>query len=114
MDKYSIYIHTYIHTYPCTQVRMYAHVYILYSTFLRAKNFVNGLEKEVRENYFHESTLVSSLQSVICVTIEFLLIFGEIIFMEVPKSTKKFAALEKGTIQYINVYVHECNMYLLF
>ena len=33
----------------------------------------------------HESTLVSSLQSAIRVTIEFLLVFGETNFMEVPK-----------------------------
>ena len=53
--------------------------------FLRATNFVNGLKKKVRRNCFHESTLVSSLQSAICVMIEFLLIFSETNFMEVPK-----------------------------
>ena len=47
--------------------------------FSRATNFTNG------GSYFHESILVSSLQSAICVTIEFPLIFGEIKFVEVPK-----------------------------
>ena len=44
----------------------------------------------------------SSLQSTICVTIEFLLIFGETNFMEVPKILKirKFLALKKGTPWY--------------
>ena len=45
-------------------------------------------EWEVRGNHFHKSTLVSSLQSAICVTIEFLLIFGETNFMQVPKIHK--------------------------
>ena len=40
---------------------------------------------EVRGKHFHESTLVSSLQSAIHVTIEFPLIFGETNFVEVPK-----------------------------
>ena len=40
---------------------------------------------EVQGNHFHESTLVSSLQSAIHVTIEVLLILGEKNFMEVPK-----------------------------
>ena len=53
--------------------------------FLRATNFVNGLKKKVRRNYFHESTLVSSLQSAICVMIEFSLIFSETNYMEVSK-----------------------------
>ena len=38
-----------------------------------------------KRKYFHESTLVSSLQFAIHVTIEFLLIFGETNFVEVPK-----------------------------
>ena len=41
-------------------------------------------EWEVRGNHFHESTLVSSIQSAIRVTIAFLLIFGETNFVEVP------------------------------
>ena len=54
--------------------------------FSRATNFVNGLyKKEVRDNCFHESTLMSSLHSAISVTIEFLLIFGETNFVKVPK-----------------------------
>ena len=50
--------------------------------FLRATIFVNKLKKEVRGNYIHESTLVSSLQSAIRVTIKFLLIFDETNFVE--------------------------------
>ena len=42
-------------------------------------------EWKARENNFHESTLVPSLRSAICVTIEFLLIFSETNFVEVPK-----------------------------
>ena len=44
-----------------------------------------------------KSALMSSLQSVICVTIEFLLTFSETNFMELPKATKfvKFVALKK-------------------
>ena len=53
--------------------------------FSRATYFVNGLKHEVWGNYFYESTLVSSLQSAIHVTIEFPLIFGETNFEEVPK-----------------------------
>ena len=56
--------------------------------FSRATNFVNGLRKEVQGNYFHEFTLVPSLQSVIHVTIEFPLIIGETNFMEVPEIHK--------------------------
>ena len=80
------------------------HSLLLYhrATSLRATSFGNGLKKEVRRNYFHESTLVSSVQSTICVTIEFLLIFDEANFMEVPISMKptKFVALEKGLSQH--------------
>ena len=64
---------------------MYEHLHvILYrrAPFLSATNSVNGLKKEVRENYFHESTLGSSLQSAILVTIEFLLIFSEMNFVK--------------------------------
>ena len=53
--------------------------------FSRATNFANGLKKEVQGNYYHKSTLISSLQSAIHVTIEFPLIFGETNFVEVPK-----------------------------
>ena len=42
-------------------------------------------EWEVRENHFDESTFVFPLQSAICVMIEFPLIFGKTIFVEVPK-----------------------------
>ena len=56
----------------------------------------------MQANYFYESTLVSSLQFAIHVTIEFLLTFGEINFVEVPTSTK-FVALNKGVLQYISV-----------
>ena len=74
-------------------------------SFSRATNFANQLKKEIRGNYFHESTLVSSLLTAICVTIEFPLIFGETNFVQVPKSTKsvKFVALKKAP--YPNVYV---------
>ena len=53
--------------------------------FSRATNFTNELKMEVRGNYFHEFTLVFSLQSAIHVTVEFSLIFGETNFVEVPK-----------------------------
>ena len=52
---------------------------------MRATNFANELKNKVRGNCFHASTLVSSLQSEIHVTIEFLLIFGEANFVEVSK-----------------------------
>ena len=55
------------------------------TSFSRATNFANGLKKEVRGNYFHDSILVSSLQSAICVMIEFPLIFSEKKFVEVSK-----------------------------
>ena len=42
-------------------------------------------EWEVQGSHFHESTLLSSLQSAIRVTIEFSLIFGETNFLEGPK-----------------------------
>ena len=58
------------------------------ASFLRATNFVNRLKKEVQGNYFHESTLVSSLQSTVCVMIEFLLIFDETNSVEAPKIHK--------------------------
>ena len=43
-------------------------------------------------NYFCESTLVSSLQFAIRVTIEFLLTFGEINFVEVPMHIHKISS----------------------
>ena len=63
----------------------------LYSTvgclFLRATNFANGLK--FKETIFtNVATLVSSFQSIISVTIEFPLIFGETSFMEVAKIHK--------------------------
>ena len=48
---------------------------------LWATDFANGLKKEVQGNYFHESTLMSSLQSAIQVMMEVPLIFGKINFM---------------------------------
>ena len=67
--------------------KTYRHTYTYRrAPFQRVTNFANGLKKEVRGNYFHKSTLVSSLQSTMCVMIEFLLVF--------MKSTK-FVALEK-------------------
>ena len=53
-----------------------------------ATTFANGLKKEVWRKYFHKFSLVSSLQSVIHVMIEFLQHFGENNFMEVPKIHK--------------------------
>ena len=59
--------------------------------------FHEWTEKEAPGNYFHESTLVSFLQSAIRFTIEFPLIFGETNFVEVPKihEIHEFLALEK-------------------
>ena len=72
---------------------------------------------EVRGNHFHTSTLVSSLQSAICVMIEFLLIFDETNFMEVAKiheicrsrkkvaySNKTLTCLYNGTCSVTYVY----------
>ena len=53
--------------------------------FFEGYKFREWTKKEVQGNYFCESTLASSFQSVICFTIEFPLIFGETNFMEVPK-----------------------------
>ena len=53
--------------------------------FFEGYKFHEWTEKEAPGNYFHESTLVSFLQSAIHVTIEFPLIFGETNFVEVPK-----------------------------
>ena len=58
-------------------------------------------------NYFYESILVSSLQFAIRVTIEFLLTFGEINFVEVPTSTK-FVALNKGALYSIFLLPETC------
>ena len=71
------------------------------TSFLRATNFVNGLKKEVRGNYFHESILVSSLQSAICVMIEFPLIFSEKKFVEVSKihEIHKISSPRKSALQ---------------
>ena len=50
--------------------------------FFKGYRFCKGTKKG---NYLHESTLMSSLQSVIRVTIEFPLIFSETNLVEVPK-----------------------------
>ena len=63
-------------------------IYCRVRAFFEGYKFVNGLKKEVRGKYFHDSTLVSSLQSAIRVMIEFLLIFGKTNFMEAPKIRK--------------------------
>ena len=52
-------------------------------------------KKEIQGNYFHESTLVSSLQSKIHIMIEFPLIFSETYFVEVPKIHKNCSPQEK-------------------
>ena len=61
---------------------------------------MNELKKEIQGNYFQESTLVSSLQSAIPVTIEFPLISVKQILWKSPISTKsvKFVALKKGAL----------------
>ena len=56
---------------------------------------MNGLRKEVRGDYFHESTLVSSLQPAIHVTIEFLLIFGETSFVKIHEIHKICSSRKK-------------------
>ena len=70
--------------------------------FLRATNFTDGLKTDVRENYYYKSTLVSSLQSAIYVTIEFPLIFSETNFVEAPKIHKihEIFSLQKGALWY--------------
>ena len=77
---------------------------ILWMSFSRATNFANQLKKEIRGNYFHESTLVSSLLTAICVTIEFSLIFGETNFVQVPKIHKIYEICSpqerRPTLQY--------------
>ena len=64
--------------------------------FSRATNFTNGLKRKFEETIF-KNLHFFSLQSVICVTIGFPLIFGKTNFMEVQKSMKsaKFVVLEK-------------------
>ena len=78
--------------------------------FSRAINFVNGLISEVQGNCFHESTLVSSLQSAIHVTIEFPLIFGEKNFVEVPKIHeihKIFNPRKRRPMVHSNAYLYQ-------
>ena len=54
--------------------------------FPRATNFTNGLKRKLEETIFTNlHWYLASLQSAIRVTIKFLLIFGETIFVEVPK-----------------------------
>ena len=54
--------------------------------FLRATNFANGANKGVRGNYFHKTTLATLFIIHINLhTMELLLLFGEINFVEVPK-----------------------------
>ena len=67
--------------YLCTQFSYALYEDCTVGAFLRATNFANGLKKEVQGNYFYESTLMSSLQSAIQVTMEFPLIFGKTNFM---------------------------------
>ena len=67
--------------YLCTQFSYGLYEDCTVGAFLWATNFANGLKKEVQGNYFHESTLMSSLQSAIQVMVEFLLIFGKTNFV---------------------------------
>ena len=63
--------------------------------FLRATNIANGARKGVYGNYFHEPTLAELFTIHMNLHVmEFLLIFSETNFVEVPKSTK-FMALKK-------------------
>ena len=73
--------------YMCVHVCVCAVCMYRRALFSRAANFTNRLKKEVQGNYFHESTLVSSLHFAIRVTIEFPLILSDTNFVEVPKST---------------------------
>ena len=58
----------------------------LRAPFLRATNFANGARKGVRGNYFHETTLAELFTIHMNLhAMEFLLIFGETNFVEVPK-----------------------------
>ena len=69
----------------------------------------------VHGNYFHESTLVSSLQPTICVMIEFLLILGETNFMEVPK-IHKICSFQKrySTVSLFNLALLSSKVLILF
>ena len=67
--------------YLCTQFSYGLYEDCTVGAYLWAKNFANGLKKEVQGNYFHESTLMSSLQSAIQVMMEFPLIFGKTNFV---------------------------------
>ena len=89
---------------------MYTSVHLVVSlkwgTYTPRHLFCEGYkfrEWEVWGNHFHESTLVSSLQSAIRVTIAFPLIFGETNFVEVP-TIHEFVALN------IKVPYGSCNM----
>ena len=64
--------------------------------FFEGYKFCEWTKKEVRGNYFHKSTLVSSLQSTIHVMIEFPLIFSKTYFVEVPKIHKNCSPQEKA------------------
>ena len=80
--------------------------------FFKATNFVTGARKGVCGNYFHEMTLAElfTIHLNIC-AMEFLLIFGETNFIEVPKSAKfaKSTALKirasYGTYMYTYEYM---------
>ena len=57
--------------------------------FFKATNFVTGARKGVCGNYFHEMTLAELFTIHLNIrAMEFLLIFGETNFIEVPKSAK--------------------------
>ena len=90
-------------------VCMYVCMYVYGHLFSRATNFANGLKREVRGSYFHESTSVSPLHFAIHVTIEFPLIFDETNFVEVPKIHKIFSPQKRHpTVLYS---IRTCYMY---
>ena len=69
--------------------------------FFEGYKFREWTKNGIRENCFHESTLVSSLQSEIRVTIEFLLMLGETNFVKVPSpctKSVKILGLEKAPL----------------
>ena len=65
---------------------------------------------EVRRKHFHESTLVSSLQFVIRVTIEFPLIFSKKNFVEVPKIHEICSPWKKVPYGTFNLYMERVQL----
>ena len=80
----------------------------MYSTVgTRATNFMNGARKGVRGNYFHETTLAELFTIHVNLhTMEFLLIFGETNFVEVPRICKIYGPQKRAPYGIIYISIH--------